>query len=34
MIVAMLKVIKQRCHFPIGPSFAFQGTRNVSRATA
>jgi len=23
----MLKVMKQRCHFPIGLSFAFQSTR-------
>jgi len=34
MIAVMLKVIKQRSHFPTGLRFAFQSTRNFSRAMA
>jgi len=33
-VVAMLKVMKQRCHLPICLNFTFQTTRNFSRAMA
>jgi len=34
MVFAMLKILKQKCHFPICLSFAFQSTRNLSRPMA